>query len=312
MNIQAKSALKKIAPYLIVTIAPLCWAGNVVLARGVIHMIPPIGLAFWRWTIAFLILLPFSFSHARRDWPLVVRNWRILFLISVLGISCFNTLLYKAVHTISAINVSLIQTTMPAFIILISLVLFNQRVRAVQTIGVGFCILGAVLVILRGNLIAISHMSFSDGDLLMIIAVIIYAFYTVLLRKRPGLHPFSLLTYTFGIGILGLLPAYVWEIVTFGGFEFTFPVFLSILYVAVFPSVVAYFCWNRGVDELGASKTGLFINLIPVFASILAILFLGESLKVYHVVGMVFIFSGMVLFHRQPKKRSNQNEEKPS
>ena len=129
-------------------------------------------------------------------------------------------------------------------------------------------------------------------------AVILYALYSALLRKRPAIHPLSFLVYTFGLGIIFLLPLYIWELAGSATLTVTYPVILSILYVALFPSIVAYFCWNRGVEVLGANRTGLFINLIPVFASILAILFLGETLQAFHIVGMVLIFSGMILFNR--------------
>ena len=129
-------------------------------------------------------------------------------------------------------------------------------------------------------------------------AVILYALYSALLRQRPAIHPLSFLIYTFGLGILFLLPLYVWELSGSQTITLTHDVVLSILYVALFPSIVAYFCWNRGVEVIGANRAGLFINLIPVFASVLAILFLGETLQGFHIIGMALIFGGMILFNR--------------
>ena len=160
------------------------------------------------------------------------------------------------------------------------------------------CDSGAFVVILRGQWNTLLGMSFAPGDILMMGAVILYALYSALLRQRPAIHPLSFLIYTFGLGIIFLLPLYIWELAGSQSMTLTYPVILSILYVALFPSIVAYFCWNRGVEVLGANRTGLFINLIPVFASILAILFLGETLQTFHIVGMVLIFSGMILFNR--------------
>lgn len=298
MKIQ-KSAFRGILPYLIVAVAPLCWAGNIVLARGIYHLIPPVTLSFWRWAIAFLLLLPFTWSYARRDFPAVKSRWKFMVLLSLIGISSFNTLLYTAVHTMTAINGALIQTAMPAFIILISLFLFKERIIFIQGLGVMLCIFGAVLVVLRGDLSAFVSMSFARGDILMIIAVILYAFYTALLRKRPPVHPLSFVTYTFGIGVLGLLPLYIWENIYCKPYTVDVPVILSILYVAIFPSIIAYLCWNRGAVTIGANRTGLFINLIPVFASVMAIFWLDEHLQVYHLWGMMFIFGGMILFNRR-------------
>jgi drug/metabolite transporter (DMT)-like permease len=285
-------------PYLFLVIAPLCWAANVVLARGVVHIIAPVSLAFWRWSIAFLIILPFTWSNIKQDRKTAIRHWKILTVLSILGISSFNTLLYTAVHTTTAINVALIQTAMPSMIILISRLFFYERIRMIQLIGVTGCILGAFLVVLKGSLDTFLKLSFDKGDLLMITAVFFYALYCVLLRKRPRMHPMSFLTYTFGIGVLGLIPLYAWETATLGSAAFTREAALSILFVAVFPSIVAYYCWNRGIEMIGASRAGLFINLVPVFASIMAILWLNESLEIYHVAGMTLIFGGMILFNR--------------
>jgi len=285
-------------PYLLLTVAPLCWAGNIVLARGVIEIIPPVGFAFWRWAIAFLILLPFTWHHAKRDWQAAIKGWKILVLLSVVGISAFNTLLYTAVHTTTAINGALIQTSMPALIILISLIVYKERVTVLQFIGVILCIIGASLVVLHGQVDSLLNLSFTPGDILMLFAVFLYALYSALLPKRPKIHPMSFLTYTFGIGVLGLLPIYLWEVSHYGVFAFTPNVVISILYVALFPSIVAFFCWNRGIELIGANRGGLFINLIPVFASIMAIVWLGESLQAFHILGMFLICSGMFLFNR--------------
>jgi len=285
-------------PYLLTAVAPLCWGGNIVLARGVADIIPPVSFAFWRWVIAFLILLPFTWRTACNDWPVVVKSWKVMCVLSILGISFFNTMLYAAVHTTTAINGAMIQTTMPAVIILATLVIFKERVSGLQILGVAICFVGAFIVILRGRWDTLLEMSFAPGDILIMSAVFLYALYSALLRRRPAIHPLSFLIYSFGIGIIFLLPLYVWEQTGSATMQLTRPVILSILYVAVFPSIVAYFCWNRGVEVLGANRTGLFINLIPVFASVLAILFLGESLQAFHLIGMGLIFGGMILFNR--------------
>ncbi len=285
-------------PYLLTAVAPLCWGGNIVLARGMADIIPPVSFAFWRWTIAFVILLPFTWRTARQDWSQVVKSWKIMSILSILGISVFNTMLYTAVHTTTAINGAMIQTTMPAVIILATLVMFKEKVTRLQILGVAICIIGAFIVILRGRWNTLLGMSFTPGDILMMGAVIVYALYSALLRQRPAIHPLSFLIYTFGLGVIFLLPAYIWELAGSATMTLTLQVVLSILYVALFPSIVAYFCWNRGVEVIGANRAGLFINLIPVFASILAILFLGETLQAFHIIGMALILGGMILFNR--------------
>lgn len=287
-------------PYLILSMAPLCWAGNIVLARGVIDIIEPVGFAFWRWTLAFALLAPFAWRHAAHDWALVVRHWRIMVFLGLTGIASFNTLLYIAVHTTTAINGALIQTTMPAVIILVSLMSFGDKVSKLQSCGVALCILGAALVVLHGRIMSLLHLSLVQGDVLMMVAVVLYALYSAFLRRRPPVHPLSFLVYTFGIGAAGLLPIYLYETAVHTETTvFTMAAAASVLYVAVFPSIIAYFCWNHGVAALGANRAGLFINLIPVFATLMAVIWLGESLKAYHLTGMALIASGMLLFNRR-------------
>lgn len=221
-----------------------------------------------------------------------------MLFLSLVGISGFNTLLYTAVRTTTAINGALIQTTMPAVIILVSLAAFKEKVSRLQSLGVGLCILGAVLVVLRGRLSTFLDLSFVRGDVLMLVAVVLYALYSAYLHRRPSIHPLSFLLYTFVLGVLGLLPLYLMELTYSPPLMLNIEVVASVFYVAAFPSIVAFFCWNRGVEVIGANRAGLFINLIPVFASIMAIIWLGESLKTFHLIGMLLIFVGMILFNR--------------
>jgi drug/metabolite transporter (DMT)-like permease len=286
-----------LAPYLMLSLAPLCWAGNIVLARGVADIIPPVAFAFWRWTLACVLVLPFALRQVAQDWSAITRRWKMLFALAVLGISSFNTLLYTAVHTTTAINGALIQTTMPALIVLLSLVLYRERISRRQGAGVLLCLLGAGLIVLRGDWGTLLTLSFAQGDLLMIIAVVFYGLYSALLRRRPSIHPLSFLAATFFLGAAGLLPFYLAELAFVGPFSLSRNIALSILYVALFPSVVAYFCWNKGVDRVGPNRAGLFINLIPVFASLLSVWLLGESIRAFHVGGMALIGGGMVLFY---------------
>jgi drug/metabolite transporter (DMT)-like permease len=278
----------------------LCWASNIVLARGVVDLIPPVAFAFWRWTLAFLVVLPFTLRPLAQDRQEIVRHWKLLFLLSVLGISIFNALLNTAVHTTTAINGSLIQSTMPAVIVLLSHAFYREKISRRQMAGIAICMIGASLILLRGDLRTILAMSFVQGDLLMIIAVLAYGLYSVLLRRRPAIHPLSLLCATFFMGALGLLPAYLVELALIGAFALNWEITLSILYVAIFPSSVAYFCWNKGVGLLGPNRAGLFINLIPVFASLLSIWLLGESIQLFHLGGMTLIIGGMFIFYVEP------------
>lgn len=286
-------------PFVLLLFPPLFWAGNAVLARGVVGIVPPISLSFFRWSLAFFIILPFGLTHARQDWPLVKEKIWVVLGLGFLGIACFSALLYVAAQTTTSINLAVLQTILPAIVILLNLALLGERVTGRQGVGVAISIVGAVVIIVGGDPRKLVENGLVIGDGIMILAVTLYALYSVVLRFRPDIHPLSLLVYTFGSGILMLFPVYLWEFSTVGGFNLSAGVLLSFLYLGTCPTILAYLCWNQGIKLAGPSSAGLFINLLPVFAAILAVLFLGESVRWYHFAGMVLVFSGMLLFNKQ-------------
>ena len=283
--------------YLLLLLPPLFWAGNTVLARGVADLIPPVAMSFWRWTLALTLLTPFTWKLVRKDWQEIRRSWKIITLIGLLGIASFNTLLYTAAQTTTALNIALTQSVMPAIIVLLSFLLYREKVSRRQIAAVCLCIVGAAVIVMRGDWKRLQQLEFVTGDLLMLLAVCLYALYSVLLRKRPAIHPLSFLTTTFLVGAVSLLPLYVWELSSAPPLQLNQPVILSLIYVGICPSILAYLYWNRGIEQIGANRAGLYINLIPLFASLMAILFLGERFQNYHLSGMLIIFSGLALFN---------------
>jgi drug/metabolite transporter (DMT)-like permease len=283
--------------YLLLILPPLFWAGNTVLARGVAELIPPITLSFWRWVIALALLLPLTWKHVLRDRAGIKRGWKNILLVGLLGITSFNTLLYTAAQTTTAINIALTQSVMPAVIVLISFLLYRERISRVQLLAVLLCIIGPGYIITQGDWNRLQQLSFARGDLLMLLAVCFYALYSVLLRNRPKIHPLSFLTTTFAVGVVTLFPLYLWELGRVAPLQLNGSVAASLLYVGLLPSIAAYLCWNRGIEQVGANRAGLYINLIPLFASLMAIGFLGERFRGFHLVGMVFICAGLLLFN---------------
>ncbi|MDX2481289.1 MAG: EamA family transporter [Desulfuromusa sp.] len=283
--------------YLLLILPPLFWAGNSVLARGVADLIPPVAMSFWRWAIALLILLPFTWKKTLNDWPQIKKHWKIIFLLGLFGIASFNTLLYTAAHSTTAINIALTQSVMPVIIVSISFILFRDRIVPIQLFAIVLCTLGAGYIVLHGNWQRLLQLEFVIGDLIMLLAVSLYALYSVLLRKRPDIHPLSFLTTTFAVGVVLLLPLYFWEVQKTPPLVLSQPVIISLLYVALCPSILAYLCWNKGIHDIGANRAGLYINLVPLFASVLAVLFLGERFEGYHLNGIVLIASGLLLFN---------------
>ena len=282
---------------------PLFWAGNTVLARGMAELIPPVAMSFWRWVVAVAILLPFTWHHTRRDWPQIKSGWKPIVILGLLGIASFNTLLYTAAHSTTALNIALTQSVMPAVIVLISFTLYREKVSYRQLIAVLLCILGAAYIVTHGDWQRLLQFRFVEGDLFMLLAVVLYGLYSVLLRQRPQIHPLSFLLTTFGVGVIALLPLYLWEMGHSAPLMLNLPVILSLLYLGLFPSIFAYLCWNRGIELIGANRAGLFINLLPLFASLMAVLFLGEQFQSYHLFGMCFICAGLALFN-WPRHRS--------
>ena len=283
--------------YFLLILPPLFWAGNSVLARGIADLIPPVTMSFWRWGIALAILLPFTWKQVRKDWPKIKAGWKSIFLLGLLGIASFNTLLYTAAHTTTALNIALTQSVMPVVIVVISFLLFHERISRLQFLAISLCTLGAGYIITHGEWQRVIQLKFVAGDLIMLFAVTLYGLYSVFLRKRPDIHPFSFLTTTFAVGVTLLLPLYLWEAQKYPPLELSQPVIFSLLYVGVCPSILAYLCWNKGIHEVGANQAGLYINLIPLFASLLAILFLGERFQNYHLIGIILIASGLLLFN---------------
>jgi drug/metabolite transporter (DMT)-like permease len=297
--------MQKIAPYLLISIAPLCWAGDIVLAKSVSSSIPPFTLVFWRWLLAAVIMLPLSYKHVIKDKEAIIKSWGILSLLSFFGASGFITLLYTGVHFTSAKNVGLLQSTVPGFIALMCFFLYGEKSTKTQYLGLFLCMLGASYVVFQGDLTNIRALfvktkgfSLVKGDFLILIGVIMYGLYSALLPKSPRISPFSFIFCLSSLGAIALLPFYLWEVSHLGSTALNLNVLFSVLYVAIFPSIVAYWCWLKGVQAIGPSSTGMFIGLLPVFVAALSVPFLDEPLKVYHLIGMCSIFSGMILFNK--------------
>jgi drug/metabolite transporter (DMT)-like permease len=286
-------------PYLLLTLAVLFWAGNFILGRAFHTEIPPIALAFWRWVgAAILVTLP-ALPHLKRDRQALINAWPAVLLLSLLGIAAFNTLAYSGLQYTQAINAFLLQSMMPVLIVLFSFLIFREKVTPLQSLGILVSLCGAVLITARGDFERLLALSFNRGDLLVFSAIACYAGYSVMLRKRPRAHPLAFIATTFWLGSIFLLPLYLWETFTVASLEFTPSTLLVLAYVMVFPSIVSYLCFNRGVELVGANRAGFFIHLMPVFGGLMAVTFLGEVFGWYHAVGIVLIGLGIYLATRK-------------
>jgi drug/metabolite transporter (DMT)-like permease len=283
-------------PYLLLTLTVLFWSGNFVLGRGIRELIPPISLNFWRWVGALVILTPFSWRAVRRQRALLLTHWKLLALLALPSITIFNMFIYTALQTATAINTALVNAMIPIFIAIISWVVFKERLTLRQAAGVCISLAGLVFIVTRGNYAALRMLTLSSGDFWTLGASLSWAIYSVMLRKRPaGMDPVAFLTVIILFGLLYALPLYAWEVWHRGGFKLTVPSLAAMSYVALFPSVLSYIFWNSGVVKVGANRAGIFIHLMPVFSVVLAMLFLGERLHLFHFFGIALIFIGIVL-----------------
>ena len=282
--------------YLLLILTVLFWSGNFVLGRGVNEIIPPVALAFFRWAGALMILLPFSIKAIIRQRDEIRKHLGILTILAILSVTIFNTFIYHALQATTVANTVLVNSMTPIFIVLVACIGFKDRITLRQAIGVIISFIGLVWIVSRGQPAILLDLKFSKGDLWTLSAALSWAFYTVLLRKRPAnLGPLPFLTTIIGIGLFFLFPLYVWELSTGATFNMSPAVAASFGYVALFPSVLSYIFWNRAVGTVGASKAGIFMHLMPVFSILLAFILLGETLAVYHLIGIILIFFGIAL-----------------
>jgi len=300
-------------PYLVASLAPLFWSGNFILGRALNETIPPIALSFWRWTLALLIVLPLALPRLRGQWGLVGRHWAALAALAVLGVTNFNTFVYLGLQTTTATNAVLLVSITPVLIAVFSFVLLRQPIGAGQAGGILLSLAGVAVIVARGDLQALAALRLNGGDLWVLGAVASWALYSVCLRWRPvGLDPLAFLAVTMVLGLVPLLPLYLWELGLGIGFEVDAVSLGAIGYVALFPSILAYVIWNRAVAQLGANRTGQLLHLMPAFGSLLAMPLLGERMHGFHVAGICLIAVGIALAARSPPQGATSREVHPA
>lgn len=271
----------------------LCWAGNFIVGRWSAGQIPPITLSFLRWTGAAILLLPFAWPYLRRDWPVIRRNFPILIGLVVIGTGLFNSLQYIALNGTTATNGSIINSTSPVMIAVISYFLGRERLGGLQCLGISISLVGVLCLVARGELSNITELSFYWGDLVMLGAMLMWAVYTILLDKRPPISALGFACFTYlGASVLnaGLAGA---ELAAGARIIWSTEVIMAIAYVTIFPSLIAYLCYNRGVEILGPTRAGVFMHLVPLFTMGFAVAFLGEQLALYQLAGLVLILAGV-------------------
>lgn len=289
--------------YFLLAMTALFWAGNSIVGRAARELVPPVALSFWRWNLALLLLLPLAWPHLRRDWPVLRQSWPVMVALGVMGIGAFNSLLYTGLQTTTAINAMLIQAAQPPLILLVGVLAMKDRTNVRQIIGVAVSLVGVLIVISRGDLHSLLALRLNAGDAIVAVAVMLWALYSVLLRRRPTVHPLSFLAASIIIGIVAITPFYAAELAAGRRIVPGWGSALSIAYVSVFPSFLAYLFFNRGVELIGSAATGHFMNVMPLMGAGLAMLFLGERLYPFHVLGLLLVVAGIAVAGRGTQTR---------
>jgi drug/metabolite transporter (DMT)-like permease len=278
-------------------LAAIVWSGNFIAAKGVTKQIPAVSLAFYRWLTAAVIIFPFAVKTFRSEWKVVKLSWQYLFWASLTGIALFNTFVYIGAHYTSAINLALIgTTTSPIIAIVLARFFLKEKIDRLKIAGMVLCISGVLFLLSHGSIQNLLTLQFTRGDGWILLAALCFAIYNTLVRRKPpAISPINYLFIIFSVGTFLLCPFYLWEIAHTTPVKWNRDLFFIILYLGLGASVISYLFWNIAIGKLGAGRTALFGNLIPVFSSVEAALLLGEQFTWIHLVSMILVFAGIVM-----------------
>lgn len=283
-------------PYLLLILTTLFWAGNFILARAIYLDMQPFTLAFLRWALALLIIAPWWLKRAWERRQVLCAHWPLLTVQGILGVACFNTLVYFGVQHTQASNAMLMQSAVPVVILLLGVIFLREAVSPRQWLGVFLSLAGVLVLISRGSLELLAALDFNRGDLWIFLAMLSWSFYTLSLRWKPAaLDGFTFFGFSVLVGVVVLFPFMLWEQSGTAELQLTEPFVWTVVYMAIFPSILSFLFWNHGVERLGAATAGLFIHLMPMFGLLLATIFLGERPGWYHLAGILLIFSGLYI-----------------
>ena len=291
----------RISPYLLLTLANLLWAGNWIISRAFRGELPPVALSFWRWVVAVLCLLPLALPHVRRDWPQLRAAWPWLLLFGALGTGGYNVLVYGGLQYTTAINGMLLNSFVPIMIVLISWLMLGKRLHGREAAGIVVSFVGVLSIVAHGEAQRLREVTLNFGDFWFLASVLAWSAYTLLLAKRPPVHPLAFLAAISVTGLIFLFPFYAWEMAQGRHLIATPGSIAGIVYTGVGPAFLGYIMWNRGVAEVGAARAGLFMHLVPAFGIVLSMIFLDEEPALYHAIGIGLIFAGIGLNTRRTK-----------
>ena len=283
-------------PCILLTLTMVVGSANLVAGRGVVGDVPPLTLSFWRWFTAVVVVLPFGIRPLIAQRGLLLQHWRLLLCISAIGIAAFNSFLYLGLQTTTALNGSLILAAIPVITVALAWIVFREKIGWRIATGMVSALVGVTIIILQGEPALLLDLAFNRGDILVLVAVLCWAVYSILLGRLPsGIQPMALMLITAFLGWVLLIPFYGWDLAAGRTMVLTTNTLFAILYVGIFASVIGYAAFAKGVAMVGANVAAQFTYLNPLFGGAWAILLLGEELRTYHIAGAVLIFLGIYL-----------------
>lgn len=287
-------------PYVLLVLAPLLWSGNWLIGRGLHDVISPLGLNFWRWTVAFMVLLVLIAPNIAKRWRVYLQHWKVLCLLGFLGIVVFQIMIYVGLSHTSAINAVVLNSTMPVFMVITTWVMLRETIAWRQAFGGLVSFAGIFAIVSGGDLNALLGIEFGTGDLVVLAAMPVWAIYSVILkRSETGLSGMETLAGMTAPALMVMAPLYLADMLVYGNYVPVSPAVIgAIVYVGVFSSVGAFYCWNEGVRGAGSNVAGFMYHLLPAFGTLGAVALLGESLFAYQIAGIALILTGVYLSTR--------------
>ena len=292
---------KKNLAYVMLVLAVMFWAGNFIVGKfATLFQIPPLTLNVFRWISVWLILMPFTYKEIYKNLPNIKKNWFVISFMGVITISTFNSVVYVALNHTQVINAVLVLAAIPAATIVLSSIMNIEKTNTFQLLGLCLSIIGIGSIISNGEIQKIISLSFNKGDLLMLVCVITWALYSTLLKKYQfKFSQFSLIQLMVTAGLLFLIPQFFYEQSIGLEVNFNKAFFLILFYVVVFPAIAAYYCWQKGIEIIGPNRASMFIQLMPLFSAVMAIIIFNEKFQFYHFTGAFFIVTGIYLSNKK-------------
>lgn len=300
------------AAFVLLPTASACWAGNHIVARAIAGEVPPASLCLVRWLLLMGVIWLVAGNTLKEDWPKMVSGAKPLVFLGLTGAAGFGTLQFVALQYTTALNMGVVGSVAPAFIVIASYLLFRDRMGPLQMTGVGISLIGVLAIVTRLHPEALGQLAFNKGDLIILANMLLWAVYSACLRLRPAISNMSFMFAIAAVAVVANLPLAIWEHAHGYVLRPTGMTFFALVYTVFVTTLLAYVCWNRGIELVGAPRASAFLHTIPIWSAIFATTILGERIEPYHIVGFILILSGVTLAARPPAPAAATDRQRKS